>query len=82
MFRFMCPICRSHMAQEIEVAHDGVGVDCAECGCYFEITKDAGEKIVSHGFNYDPDVARYWIKEETKAGRIPLITWQVAAKMV
>jgi len=82
MFLFMCPICRSHRAQEIEVDHDGIGVDCADCGCYFEIAKDVGEKMASHGFTYDPGVARYWIMEETKSGRVPLITWEVAAKMV
>lgn len=81
MGRFRCPICGTDEAQELQVAHDGLGVGCAACSAY-EITKEAMDKMITHGFRYDVVISRQWLQQERDAGNVPLITWLVAAKLV
>lgn len=81
MTRFRCPVCETYDAQPIEAIHGDLGVSCGGC-CVFEITNEATEKMINHRFKFDVDVARWWLKRERDAGKVPLITWLDAAKMV
>ncbi|WP_223435224.1 MULTISPECIES: hypothetical protein [unclassified Pseudomonas] len=81
MGRFRCPICETDEAQELQVAHNGLGVGCAACSAY-EITREAIEKMFSNGFRYNVSISRQWLQRERDAGNVPLITWQVAATLV
>jgi len=81
MGRFRCPICGTDEVQELPVAHDGLGVGCAACSVY-EITGEAIEKMFSNSFRYDVSLSRQWLQRERYAGNVPLMTWQVAAKLV
>jgi DNA-directed RNA polymerase subunit RPC12/RpoP len=81
MTKYCCLICGTDEAQELETDVDGIGRACAGCGSYV-ITRKAITEMDQHGFTFNIDVSRSWLSAHQGSGVIPVIDWEIAAKLV
>lgn len=81
MVKYCCLICGNDEAQELETDIDGIGRACAGCGPYV-ITREAIKEMDGHGYVFNVDVSRSWLSAHQGSGRIPVIDWETAAKLV
>jgi hypothetical protein len=81
MVRYFCLICGTDEVQELQTDLDGISRACAGCGPYV-ITRDAIEKMDSHRYTFNVDISRLWLSGHQGTGKIPVIDWSVAAKLI
>lgn len=81
MTRYFCLICGTDETQELETDIDGIGRACATCGPYV-ITRKAISEMDNHGYTFNVDVSREWLSAHQGIGKIPVIDWDVAARLV
>ena len=81
MSKYFCLICGTDEAQELETDIDGIGRACAACGPYV-ITRKAIKEMDQNGFTFNIDISHSWLSAHQGTGKIPVIDWEVAAKLI
>ncbi|MGP3789459.1 hypothetical protein [Pseudomonas sp. B392_1p] len=75
-----CFICEAD-ASPVQTTEDFERLACPVCGEY-EITKDVLNQMKQHGAIFGVPEAREWLGSHLGSGKIPRITWAVAARLL
>lgn len=75
-----CFICEAD-ASPVHAPEDCERLACPVCGEY-EITKDALSQMKRDGLIFGLPEARKWLGSHLGSGKIPRITWAVAARLL